>query len=75
MRPAADVRWEAINLEAALDILLPPLTEEGWGLPERTPSSLYLSRVTWDRVLSVVACVVALIVDLNTRPDVLVGWL
>ena len=66
---------EAIDNEAALDILLPPFTEEGWGFPERTPSSHYLSLVIWDRVLSVVACVDALIIDLNTRPDVLVGWL
>ena len=75
MRPAADLRLAAIDLEAALDILVPPLTEEGWEFPERTPSFLSLSLVTWDRVLSVVACDAALVVDLNTRPDILLGWL
>ena len=69
------MRLEAIDLEAALDILLPPLTEEGWEFPEQMLSSFSLSLVTWDRVLSVVACVDAIIVDLNTRPDVLIGWL
>ena len=69
------MQLEAIDLEAALDILVPPLTEAGWEFPERTPSSLSLSLVTWDRVLSVVSCVDALIVDLNTRLDVLLGWL
>ena len=65
------MRREAIDLEAALDILHPPLTEEGWEFPERIPSSLFLSLLPWDRVLSVVACIVALIVDLGTCPDVL----
>ena len=65
---------EAIDLEAALDILPPPLTEAGWEFPERSPSSLYLSLSTWDRVLSVVACIVALIVGFGTRPDVLADW-
>ena len=60
---------------AALDILVPSVTEAGWEFPERLPSSLSLSLVTWDRVLLDVACDCALIVDLNTCPDVLVGWL
>ena len=69
------MRLAAIDLVAALDILLPSLTEAGWEFPERLPSSLSLSLATWDRVLFDVACESVLIVDLNTRPDVLLGWL
>ena len=60
---------------AALDILVPSFTEAGWEFPERLPSSLSLSLVTWDRVLLDVACDAVLIVDLNTCLDVLLGWL
>ena len=65
----------AIDLVAALDKLLPSLTEEGREFPERLPSSLSLSLVTSDRVLFDLACDAVLVVDLNTRPDVLLGWL
>ena len=75
MRPTADLRLAAIDLVAALDLLLPSLTEAGWEFPERLPSSLSLPRVTWDRVLLVVAVEAMLIVDFNTRLDVLFGWL
>ena len=37
------MRLAAIDLEAALDILVPPLTEEGCEFPEQTSSSLSLS--------------------------------
>ena len=30
--------------------------------------------MTWDHVLSVVACVVELIINFGTRPDVLAAW-
>lgn len=65
------MRRDAIDLKAALDTLPSSLTEAGWEVPQCMPSSLSLSLSTWDRVLSVVACVVALIVDFCTRPDVL----
>ena len=75
MRPAADQRLAAIDLVAALDILVPPLNEEGWEFPEQFPSFLSLSLVTWNRVLFDLVCNVLLVVDLNTCPDVLLDWL
>ena len=74
-QPTADPRLAAIDLVAALDKLLPSLTEEGWEFPERLPSSLSLSLVTWDRVLRDVAVEAVLFVDLSTRPDVLAGFI
>ena len=72
-QPTADLRLAAIDLVAALDKLLPSLTEEGWEFPERLPSSLSLSLVTWDRVLRDVVVEAELFVDLSTHPDVFVG--